>query len=89
MIAEEVIDLLKERHTIQPIKTMEPVFDYFSYARAIEGEAIAESRQEADDLKMLIKRLARSLSKAAPDNDLSKKALDYLHRAGLNSSPLR
>nr|MDD5084238.1 hypothetical protein [Candidatus Moranbacteria bacterium] len=33
-----------------------------------------------DDLAQLVKRLARSLRKAAPDNDLSEKALGYLIR---------
>lgn len=42
-----------------------------------------------DDLSTLVSRLARSLRQAAPDNDLSAKAVDYLRRHGLTGSPLR
>mgnify|MGYP001567229262 CR=1 FL=1 len=42
-----------------------------------------------DDLAALVRRLAHSLRKAAPDNDLPEKALDYLLRKGLQGSPLR
>lgn len=48
------------------------------------------------DLKVMVtlrngsvRRLARSLRKAAPDHDLPSKALDYLARNGLQCSPLR
>lgn len=42
-----------------------------------------------DDLAELVKRLAQSLRKAAPDNDLPEKALDYLKRKEICGSPLR
>ncbi len=42
-----------------------------------------------DDLSALVARLARSLSKAAPDNKLPADALDYLKRHALTGSPLR
>lgn len=42
-----------------------------------------------DDLRTLVARLANSLRKAAPDNDLPDKALDYLQRKGLAPSALR
>ena len=43
----------------------------------------------ADDLAALVTRLARSLRKAAPDNDLPGKAMDYLAKHGIAPSPLR
>ncbi|MBB1599526.1 hypothetical protein [Variovorax sp. UMC13] len=42
-----------------------------------------------DDLAALVRRLARSLRKAAPDNALPDQALDYLRRHGLEASILR
>lgn len=42
-----------------------------------------------DNLAKLVARLAHALRKAAPDNDLPAKALDYLQREGLIGSPLR
>lgn len=42
-----------------------------------------------DDLAALVRRLARSLRKAAPDNDLPDQALDYLRRHGLTGEILR
>lgn len=42
-----------------------------------------------DDLADLVRRLAHSLRRAKPDNDLPEKALDYLRRMGLQRSPLR
>jgi hypothetical protein len=49
----------------------------------------AECAPRVDDLSALVARLARALRKAAPENDLSGKALDYLKREGLEGSPLR
>ena len=43
----------------------------------------------ADELAMLVRRLARALQKAAPDNDLPKTAMDYLSIAGFAGSPMR
>lgn len=42
-----------------------------------------------DDLPTLVKRLAQALRKAAPDNDLTEKALDYLKRKSLGENILR
>jgi hypothetical protein len=42
-----------------------------------------------NDLVVLVKRLAHSLRKAAPDNELSAQALDYLARHELDGSSLR
>jgi hypothetical protein len=42
-----------------------------------------------DNLTGLVKQLAHKLGKAAPGNDLSARALDYLRRKGLLGSPLR
>lgn len=55
--------------------------------RAQEDYAALE--RVADDLSALVQRLARALRKAAPDNDLPEKALDYLRRKNLQGSPLR
>lgn len=49
----------------------------------------ADLERVTDDLAALVRRLARSLRKAAPDHDLPSKALDYLARNGLQGSPLR
>ncbi len=49
----------------------------------------ADLERMTDDLAALVRRLARSLRKAAPDHDLPSKALDYLARNGLQGSPLR
>lgn len=43
----------------------------------------------ADELAMLVRRLARALQNAAPDSDLPKTAMDYLSIAGLSGSPMR
>lgn len=48
-----------------------------------------ENAKVTDDLAQLVARLAHSLRRAAPDNDLPAKALDYLQREGLAGSPLR
>jgi hypothetical protein len=49
----------------------------------------AISAPAADDLSALVMRLARALRQASPDNGLPDLALDYLHRRGIVSSPLR
>lgn len=61
--------------------------DCSACARAQEDYAALE--RETDDLVELVKRLAYALRKAAPDNGLSEKALDYLRRKNLLGSPLR
>lgn len=61
--------------------------DCSACARAQEDYAALE--READDLVALVQRLARALRKAAPDNELPEKALDYLRRKNLQGSPLR
>ena len=47
---------------------------------------VAEQR---DDLAMLVRKLATSLRKAAPDHSLPARAIDYLKRKGLQGSILR
>lgn len=42
-----------------------------------------------EDLSTLIKRLAHSLRKAAPDNELADQAVDYLRRNNISGSPYR
>lgn len=42
-----------------------------------------------DDLASIVMRLAHALRKAAPDNEHTEKALDYLKRKELIGSPLR
>ena len=49
----------------------------------------AELERVTDDLAMLVTRLARSLRKAEPNNELTAQALDYLKRSGLEGSPFR
>ena len=43
----------------------------------------------ADDLASLLRRVVHSLRKAAPNNDLADRALDYLKRHGQAGSVLR
>jgi len=56
---------------------------------AIQELQAIQPDQRVDDLAALVRRLVHSLSKAAPDNDLPAKAVDYLQRKGLQGSPLR
>lgn len=41
------------------------------------------------ELAMLVRQLVHSLRKAAPDNEISNRALDYLKRKGLSGNPMR
>jgi hypothetical protein len=43
----------------------------------------------ADELAMLVRRLAHALQKSAPDSGLPKTAMDYLSIAGLAGSTMR
>lgn len=54
-----------------------------------ENEQLRKGASCVDDLSALVRQLAQRLRKAAPDNDLPEKALDYLKRKGLQGSPLR
>lgn len=54
-----------------------------------ENEALRNQTSCVDDLSALVRQLVQRLRKAAPDNDLSEKALDYLKRKGLLGSPMR
>ena len=49
----------------------------------------ASLEKVTDDLAALVRRLAQSLRKSAPSNDLPTAALDYLRRNGLDGRPLR
>ena len=46
-------------------------------------------QKQVENLTQLVVRLARSLRKVAPDQELPGDALDYLQREGLCGSPLR
>jgi len=61
--------------------------DCFACERAQQDQL--ELEQVVDDLATLVLRLVRDLRKAAPDNELTAKALDYLKRKALTGSPLR
>lgn len=59
-------------------------------------KAVADAMQRirathgvADELAMLVRRLARALQKSSPNSDLPKTAMDYLSIAGLSGSPMR
>ncbi|HJV72703.1 MAG TPA: hypothetical protein VJ654_00650 [Noviherbaspirillum sp.] len=56
---------------------------------AIQELQAMQPDHRVDDLVALVRQLARSLSKAAPDHALPAKAMDYLQRKGLQGSPLR
>jgi hypothetical protein len=56
----------------------------------LPAEQAAPSRDgRLDDMAALIRRLVLALRRSAPGNALSDQALDYLHRKGLQGSPLR
>jgi hypothetical protein len=67
----------------------EELYDPECRACELAQHDYAELEQVTDDLAAWVRRLAQSLRKAAPDNELPSKALDYLNRKGLKSSPLR
>ena len=48
-----------------------------------------KQQTQVDELAALVRRLAHSLRKAAPDNGLSCRALGYLTRQGLSGAPVR
>ena len=52
-------------------------------------EATEELTAQVGDLAILLSRLAHCLKKTNPDSELSAKALDYLARKNLLSTPLR
>jgi hypothetical protein len=52
-------------------------------------ENAARGDRTVDELAMLVKQLVHSLRRAAPDNALADRAVDYLTRRGLQGSPLR
>jgi hypothetical protein len=58
-------------------------------ARQSAGATGQEPVASMDDLSMLIRQLVHALRKAAPDNALAERAMDYLKRKGLQGSPLR
>lgn len=55
----------------------------------IDEEEAEALRQNVGNLAMLVAQLVRALRKAAPDNALSSRAMDYLAREGLCGSVLR
>lgn len=67
----------------------EEMYDLECYDCQQAQNDYADLERVTDDLAALVRRLANSLRKAAPDNDLSSEALDYLTRTGLQGSPLR
>lgn len=48
-----------------------------------------EKPATVDDLAMLVRRLVHELKNHSINNELQTKAMDYLRRKGLQSSPLR
>lgn len=67
----------------------EEIFDPDCGACERAQQDYAELERVTDDLAALVRQLVRTLRKAAPDNDLADKALDYLRRKGLQGTPLR
>lgn len=53
------------------------------------GGPIPEPEESINNLIMLVVRLARALDKSSPGNEISEKAMDYLHRNSLGGSVLR
>lgn len=54
-----------------------------------ENEALRKKADCVDDCAHLIRKLVHCRRQLATDNALAEKALDYLRRKGLQSSPLR
>jgi len=51
--------------------------------------SLRKSENVVDELAQMVKRLARSLRKADPDNSFPEMAINYLERKELLGSPLR
>lgn len=71
------------------IKRLNVDIQHLRIDNALLQYALEQSETIVDDLAQLVKRLVHQLRKAAPDNELSEKALDYLKRKKLYESPLR
>lgn len=67
---------------------IEGIIKFAQFFKAV-GHAASADKPKLDDLAQLVAQLVRALRKAAPDNDLSERALGYLKRKGLIGSPLR
>ena len=63
--------------------------DVLDAARPAPVGAVQAPDPRLNDLRMLVQRLARSLSMADPDSTRPADALGYLERVGLKGSPLR
>ena len=50
---------------------------------------VATEQNQVTDLAMLVRRLAYALNKKDPGNRIVALAVAYLHRTGLDGSPLR
>lgn len=55
----------------------------------VETNNVGDLTATVDDLAAIVRRLAHSLCEVAPDNELPKKALDYLKRSGIPTFVLR
>lgn len=82
-----IIDQLKAENA--GLKTGYEAYERVNAELRAECEKLRNSSSCVDDLSALVRQLVQHLRKAAPDNDLAGKALDYLKRKGLQGSPLR
>jgi hypothetical protein len=84
----EIASILDDLRTEADLCRNETADDIANLLDSAANE-IEHLRSDVGELAMLVKRLAQSLLKAAPEHDLPSKALDYLRRARLCGSPLR
>lgn len=87
------VDIQVERDQLRAevagLRTGYEAYEQVNAELKAENEALRNSSSCVDDLSALVRQLVHRLRKAAPDNDLPEKALDYLKRKGLQGSPLR
>ncbi|WP_147479753.1 hypothetical protein [Pseudomonas syringae group genomosp. 3] len=91
--AKPVLDLIRKNADLQAavsgLKTGYEAYERVNAELRAECEKLRNSSSCVDDLSALVRQLVQHLRKAAPDNDLPEKAMDYLKRKGLQGSPLR
>lgn len=87
---DELIGMIADlKSEISDLKTGYEAYERVNAELRAEYEALRNSSSCVDDLSAIVRKLVHQLRKAAPDNDLPEKALDYLKRKGLQGSPMR
>ena len=88
---DRVIELERENKRLaEALLKANAQAEHFEREWYLRGDALDRLESaNSDDLAALVRRLAHALRKAAPDNDLPEKALDYLNRKGFHGQVLR